>query len=132
MAVSAGEFETSVDDTIGCAGGKASRIGGGGPLGGALSKPSTCGVRAPATAGSNDSIALLLKTSRDRFPDPSGPAWTCSCSSVSAALVATARAVASVALDAGEISALRALRFTVVGGTETAAAGSGTWGVAVA
>src|SRR5450755_815986 len=109
MAVSAGVFETSVAATTGCAVGRAPRIGGGGTLARANSASSTRGGR--ASAAISDIIAPLLKTSRERFAPVRGPDWTASCNWVSAALVAAASAAASVAVDAGEIAALRALMF---------------------
>src|ERR1700680_2307084 len=99
MAVSDDEFDTSVAGITGCAAGKAPPIGGG-TLVWKNSAPSTGAVRAPVTAGTSASIWLFSSKRPEALASASGPAWTTSCSKLSAALDAAARAAAS-ADDAG-------------------------------
>src|SRR6185437_4737787 len=105
MAVSSGEFDTSVAAITGCAAGNAPEIGGGGTLVRANSELSTPGTRAPATEGNSDSIVLSSNTSREALPGASelasGLACTTSCSKFSAAPLAAARAAASAGVVAG-------------------------------
>ncbi len=79
-------------------------------------------IRAPATAGSSESMAPFWNTSRDGSPAVSGPACSASCSRLSAALLAAARAAAS---------ADRRRRQDDLGGSTEIRAQPGTAGTAV-
>src|SRR5450755_4392551 len=125
MAVSDDEFDTSLAATTGCAAGNAPLIGGGGTLLRANSASSIFNRRVPVSAGSSETDWLFSNPSPDGFPAASGPACRASCSKLSAAALAVARA-ASTGVDAVGLTGFAAPKPGASCGTGGAAA----WSVA--
>src|SRR3984893_11099029 len=125
MAVSDDEFDTSLAAMTGCAAGNAPLIGGGGTLLRANSPSSVFNRRVPVSPGSSETDWLFSNPSPDGFPAVSGPACRASCSKLSAAALAVARA-ASAGVDAVGLTGFAAPKPSTSCGTGGAAA----WNVA--